>query len=401
MAARKYLVVAAVIVAVFAAGYLFGSGHWHIGNSAVPANANLPARLDYSSVNQVYQELKDNFDGKLTTTQLLNGLKHGLANATGDPHTEYFTTKEAKQFDNELNNSFSGIGAVLGKDAAGDLQVVSPIKGFPADKAGVRAGDLIATINGKSTSGLSLTQAVVEIRGKEGTKVTLGLVRNEKLTSVTITRKTIEVPSVSFKVLPGEIGYIQIISFSNDTSSLAEKAAKSLRGQGVKSVILDLRGNPGGLVNAAVNVSSLWLERGDLIMQEKRGPVVDNSFYATGNDLLRGLPTVVLINGGSASASEITAGALHDHDAATLIGTKSYGKGSVQKPICLAGVLEDDGSCSEGPMLKVTVDKWYRPNGQNIDKKGIKPDQTVKLTAGDQDHGRDPQLKAAEARLAG
>lgn len=388
---EKYLAALASLVVIFLVGYGVGSGRISLGSSsAVPANASLPSQLDYSSVNAEYQALIQNYDGKLTTTQLLNGLKHGLANATGDPHTEYFTAAETKEFNQELNNQFSGIGAELGNDSSGDLQIVSPIQGLPAAKAGVQAGDLIATINGKSTSGLGLDQAVTEIRGKAGTNVTLGLVRNGQLVNITITRQNIEVPSVLWKILPGNIGYIQIITFDNNTSGLANKAAQQLKSQGATSIILDLRGNPGGLLQAAIDVSSLWLEQGQLVLQEKRGPVVVNSYYASGNDILHGLRTVVLINGGSASASEITAGALHDHGDATLIGTKSYGKGSVQQVVSLAA----------GAELKVTVAKWYRPNGENIDGKGITPDKVIQLTPSDAAHGQDPQLAAAEQFLS-
>ncbi len=386
----KYLLGLAALVVVFLVGYGVGSGHISLsGSSGVPANASLPSQLDYSSVNAEYQALIQNYDGKLTATQLLNGLKHGLAEATDDPHTEYFTAAETKEFNQELNNQFSGIGAELGNDSSGDLQIVSPIQGLPAAKAGVQAGDLIATINGKSTSGLGLDQAVDEIRGKAGTKVTLGLVRNGQLVNITIVRQNIEVPSVLWKMLPGNIGYIQIITFDNNTSDLAQKAAQQLKSQGAASIILDLRGNPGGLLQAAIDVSSLWLEQGQLVLQEKRGPVVVNSYYASGNDILHGLKTVVLINGGSASASEITAGALHDHGDATLIGTKSYGKGSVQQVVPLSNESE----------LKVTVAKWYRPNGENIDGKGITPDKVIQLTPGDAAHGQDPQLAAAEQFL--
>lgn len=394
MAARnwqKWLAPLAVGVIIFGAGYGLGSGRISFGqSSAVPANASLPAQLDYASVNKVYQALKSNYDGKLTISDLMNGLKHGLVDASGDPHTEYFTAAEAKEFNNELNNSITGIGAELGKDANGNLQIVSPIKGSPADKAGVRAGDLIATVNDQNTSGWSIDKAVNQIRGKAGTSVKLGVVRNGKLVNIEIVRDTIKIPSVNWKMLGGKTGYIQIITFGNDTSDLALKAANELKNQGARSIILDLRGNPGGLLQAAVNVSSLWLPESKLIVQEKRGPVVVDTYYATGENPLYGLPTVVLINGGSASASEITAGALHDNGAASLIGTKSYGKGSVQQIVPLSG----------GAELKVTVAKWFRPNGQNIDKKGIEPDKKVDITQKDIDSGQDPQLKAAENYLA-
>lgn len=387
---KKPLALAAVLVIVFFGGYGLGNGRFSFSSSAVPANSSLPNQLNYSSVNAVYQQLKEHYDGKLTVAQLLNGLKHGLAEATGDPHTEYFTAAETKEFNSELNNQFSGIGAELGKDSSGDLQIISPIAGMPAAKAGIQAGDLIASVNGNSTSGWSIDEASSKIRGPSGTKVTLGIVRGNQTLNITITRQNLTIPSVLWKMLPNDIGYIQIITFGNDTSDLAVKAANSLKSQGVKSIILDLRGNPGGLLDAAVNVSSLWLNQGKLILQEKRGSDVINSYYATGNDILHGLPTVVLINGGSASASEITAGALHDNGAATLIGTKSYGKGSVQQIEPLAG----------GAELKVTVAKWYRPNGQNIDKKGIEPDKVVQISQDNINHGQDPQLVAAENYLA-
>lgn len=380
---------AAVVVLVFVAGYGFGSGviswHQHSGVSG-----NLPNKLDYSSVNEVYKSLKANYDGKLTETQLEDGLKHGLAASTNDPYTVYFTPKEAKDFNDELNNSFSGIGAQLGEDSDKNLEVIAPISGLPADKAGLKAGDLITNINGTSTSGMSVDDAVNRIRGPKGTKVTLQVVRDKSQTlTFTITRDDITLPSVKTKTLDGDIGYIQITTFSDDTVSLAQKAATTFQNQHVKSIILDLRDDPGGLLDAAVKVSSLWLPQGTNILQEKRGNQVVNSYSALGGDTLHGIPTVVLINDGSASASEITAGALHDNDAAYLIGEKSYGKGVVQQLI----------NFKDGSQLKVTVASWYRPDGQNINHKGITPDKTVKVSDADLKAGNDTQLQAAEAYL--
>jgi carboxyl-terminal processing protease len=376
------LVLAALI---FWAGVGFGSGRIRF-TSGGGQNQNLPSRLDYSSVDNVYQVLKDNYDGKLTEAQLLDGLKAGLADATKDPYTEYFTPVEAKNFEAQLNNSFSGIGAELGKDKNGTIQIVAPIAGFPADKAGVKAQDLIAAINDKSTSGMSVEQAVSLIRGKAGTTVKLSLVRAESQTlDVTITRQNIRVPSVSHEILAGNIGYIRITTFADDTSGLIDSAATQLKQAGVKGIILDLRDNPGGLLSAAVHVSSKWLPQDTLILQEKRGSIVTDTYKAEGGDTLHGIPTVVLINGGSASASEITAGALHDNKAATIIGEKSYGKGVVQQLIDL----------KDGGQLKVTIASWYRPNGQNINKKGITPDKTVTVSEAEANAGNDTQKTAA------
>jgi carboxyl-terminal processing protease len=375
---------------IFGFGVSVGTGNISLGIHGNAANGNLPANLDYSSVNEVYQDLRAKYDGKLTTQMVLNGLKSGLADATGDPYTDYFTPKEAKKFNNELNNSFTGIGAELSKDSKGRLEIIAPIKHFPAAKAGLKAQDRIMSINGKSTNGIDLNSAVQKIRGKAGTKVKLGILRNGKQLNFTITRAHITVPSVMSKILPGNIGYMSIITFGDDTSELSAKAAQKFKNHHVKGVILDLRNNPGGEVNAAVNVSSLWLKQDALIMQEKRGGNVIDSYYATGTNPLENVPTVVLINGGSASAAEITAGALHDHHAAYLIGTKSFGKGIVQQLIGL----------EHGGKLKVTVASWYRPNGKNIEHKGITPDKTVKLTKQNTKTGTGPQLQAAKDYLA-
>jgi len=384
----KLIGVALVGLVIFMLGWMLGTGRFGLHESG--QNKGLPANLNYSSVNEVYNDLKLQYNGKLTTTQLLDGLKTGLANAANDPYTEYFNPAQAKQFNDELNGSFSGIGAELGKDSSNNLEIIAPLAGTPAAKAGLQPKDIIAAINGKDTSGLSIDAAVNEIRGPSGSKVTLTVVRggNQQLT-FTITRANITVPSVTYKILSGNIGYMQINQFSDDTSGLAQKAAQAFQQANVKGVILDLRDNPGGLVDAAVNVSSLWLPEGKTIMQEKEGNTVVQTYTATGNDLLHGVPTVVLINAGSASASEITTGALRDNNAAHVIGVKSYGKGVVQQVDNLAG----------GAELKVTIASWYRPNGQNINHKGITPDQTVQLTAAQIKAGQDPQQDAALSYL--
>jgi carboxyl-terminal processing protease len=370
---------------IFTMGVAVGDGRLSFG--APKPSSNLPGQLDYSSVNTVYNSLRQNYDGKLTAEQVLNGLKAGLAEATDDPYTEYFTAKEAQKFQDELNNSFSGIGAELGQDKDKNLIVVAPIKGFPAERAGLKAQDIITTINGESTAGVSIDEAVSKIRGEAGTKVALKIIRDKsKALTFTITRADIQVPSVTTKILPGNVGYMQISNFADDTSTLAKKAALEFKSKQVKGVILDLRNNPGGLVDAAVSISSLWLPDGKLVMQEKRsdGHVLQ-TYTASGSNILQGVPTVVLINGGSASAAEITAGALHDNGLATLIGEKSYGKGVVQ-------AIKD---FADGSQLKVTIASWYRPNGQNINHKGITPDEVVKLDDNDAKAGNDVQQKAA------
>ncbi len=374
-----------IVVAVFLLG--MGVGDGRISMAALHSqNKDLPGKLDYSSVNQLYTALKSNYDGKLTEAQLLDGMKAGMLTATGDTHTEYFTASDAEAFNNQLQGTFSGIGAELGKDAHGNLSVIAPIDGTPASKAGLRPGDLISAIDGKDTSGITVDNAVSKIRGAKGTKVTLQIVRdNTQVLTLTITRDNITVPSVTWKILDGNVGYMQINQFSDDTGILAEKAAKEFKDHNVKGVVLDLRGNPGGEVTSAVEVSSLWLPPQATIMVEKRGNTSVGTELANGNYLLKDLPTAVLIDGGSASASEITASALHDNKVATLFGVQSYGKGSEQQVIKLVG----------GTEAKITVARWYRPNGQNIDKKGITPDRIVKITSDQIKAGQDPQKDAA------
>jgi carboxyl-terminal processing protease len=381
---------ALVTMVIFGAGYGLGSGGLKFSTGG--QNKGLPAKLDYSTVDQLYNTIKANYDGTLDQTKLLDGVKAGLATATGDPYTLYFNAKQASDFNKQLEGTFSGVGAELGQDSTGNLIVVAPIDGAPASKAGLRPQDIIASIDGKTTTGMSIDEAVSKIRGKKGTDVSLRIIRDKTQDlTIKITRDDIKIPSVKSQVLPGNIGYLEINQFSDDTASLAQTAAKDFKDKGVKGVILDLRGNPGGLVNAATAVSSLWLPEGKTILQERRGSTTVSTELANGNNILAGVPTVVLIDAGSASASEITAGALKDNGVATLIGVKSFGKGSVQQIINLGGP-EQDGSAAE---LKVTIARWYRPNGQNIDKKGVNPDKEVKMTDDDYKQKLDPQKDAA------
>lgn len=382
----KVAATAAVVVLVFFAGIGVGNGSVQFGFIRNTQNQDLPADLDYSSVEALYDALKASYDGDLDYQTLLDGIKSGLAEASGDPYTVYLNAKEAKEFNDQLNGTFSGIGAELGQDADKNLIIVSPIAGFPASKAGLRPQDIIIEIDGKSSAGINTAEAVTKIRGPKGTDVTLRILRNksEDLT-FTITRDDIKIPSVKHEILEGNVGYLQIVQFNEETAPLAQKAAREFKAKGVKGVVLDLRGNPGGLLDAAVDVSSMWLKKGATVLQERRGGVVVATEFASGNDPLRGVPTAVLINEGSASASEIVAGALKDNKAATIFGVKSFGKGSVQQIKELSG----------GGELKVTIARWHRPSGENIDKKGISPDTEVKMTEDDYANNRDPQKDAA------
>lgn len=382
--------------------FSFGLG---IGNGSITAgrlseivrvdsrniNDSLPDNLTYDSVEQVYDELRKHYDGELKTSELLDGLKSGLAGATGDPHTEYMNTEAAEAFNQQLDGKFSGIGAELSKDTEGNIVVVAPISGYPAEKAGVRPKDVIVEVDGARLYGLTVNDAVMKIRGEVGTKVTLKIVRNQtEVIELEITREQITIPSVESELLDDSIGLITISRFGDDTAGLAHRAATDLKAQGATRIILDLRGNPGGTVTASVEVASLWLDKDAVVLQEKRGDEVVETYRANGNSVLKGVSTVVLIDEGSASASEIVAGALRDNGAATIIGQKSYGKGSVQRVIKLG----------DGSILKVTIARWFTPNDDTIDKEGLVPDKEVKLSEEDITRERDPQLDAAKKELA-
>ncbi len=381
----------AILLAVFGVGVGFGQGKIVFGPDALyrrSTQQNAPARIDTTSTQEVYQMLRQSFDGQLDTQKLQDGMKQGLVGATGDPYTEFMNATEAKKFNEQLSGSFEGIGAELSKDGS-NIVIVSPIAGFPAEKAGLKPRDIIVEANGESLDNASVNQAVNKIRGPKGTPVKLKIVRDSKSFEVTITRDTIALPSVESKIVDGNIGVMTINRYGDDTVELAAKSANDFRQKGVKGVVLDLRGNPGGRLDAAVGVSSLWLDKGATILQEKRNNVAVKTFYSSGTATLKGVPTVVLIDEGSASASEITAGALRDNKVATLVGAKSYGKGSVQEVRELTG----------GAILKVTIARWFTPNGHNIDKQGIEPDQEVKLSDADISAKRDTQLDAGLAKL--
>jgi carboxyl-terminal processing protease len=388
---KKFVLNSLILLGVFGGGFIIGQNENQIINRFKygdnSQNNSLPSSLDYSGVEEVYAKLKNSFDGELDANKIEDGLKEGLVEASGDSFTEYLNDQDSKDFEEGLNGSFEGIGAELGKEED-SIIVISPISGFPAEKAGLRAQDVIVEIDGEPAFDLSVSEAVKKIRGPKGTKVKLGVVRDGNSLDFEITRAQITIASVT-KELSGDVGIIKISRFGNDTTSLTRQYAKELVDSGAKKVILDLRGNPGGLLNSAVEVASVWLPKGTKVLEEKRGDKTVKEFGALGNPLLQGIPTVVLIDAGSASASEIVAGALSDNKAAKIIGKKSFGKGSVQEVI----ELKDGGS------LKVTIARWFTPAGRNIDKEGIEPDKKVEISEEDAKAKKDPQKSAALSEL--
>lgn len=341
--------------------------------------------LDVSTVQRVYRELKAHYDGKLDEQALVRGAARGMVAATGDPHTAYMDPDEAKEFEKSLSGNIGGgIGAEIAK-RHNVPTIIRPLKNSPAEKAGIKAGDVIVKVNDTVVTDMPVDQVVQRIRGDVGTTVKLVLSRGGERKDVTVTREKVVAPAAEWKI-DGEIGILTVSRFNDDTGKQARQAADEFRSAGVKKVILDLRGNPGGTVAAAQALAGLWLDR-QVVMTQRRGEQVVSTEKSTGQPLLGDIKTVVLINGGSASASEIVAGALKDYGKATLVGEKTYGKGSVQRPIDLA----------DGSVLKVTEARWYTPHGKNIDKSGIEPDVKVEMTTEAADNGRDPQLEKAKS----
>jgi len=336
------------------------------------------------NLSDVKEILKDSFDGDIDTTKMGQGAIRGLVASLGDPYTTFLDKSESQALKDDLKGQLSGIGIEVGLKN-NILTVISPIDDTPAAKAGIRAGDIIASINGQDTSELTLDEAVRKIRGEKGTEVKLVIIRgNEKLPEMTIVRDTITVSSVKYEVKPNGVGYIRLRQFGDDTDQAIREATAALQKQGVKKIVLDLRDNPGGYLDAAVTVSSEFLSSGTVVEERSRHSE-SKTLVANPGGALTDAKLIILVNKGSASASEIAAGALHDNGRATLVGETTYGKGSVQE------VRE----LTDGNQLKVTVAHWYTPKGVNISKEGIKPDVEVKTTNEDYNAGRDPQLDKA------
>lgn len=341
--------------------------------------------IDLSSVQKTYQELVANYDGKLDTQKLIYGANRGLVEAAGDPHTAYMDPDETKEFDKSLSGQIGGgIGAEIGL-RNNKPTIIKPLENSPAQKAGIKAGEAIVKVNDEASSDWSVEKVVSKIRGEVGTSVKLTLLSDGQTREVSVVRQNIVSPAVESEI-DGEIGILKVNRFGDDTVSLSRKYASEFVEKGVKKVILDLRNNPGGTVGAAQGLLGIWLDN-QIAMTERRGSEIVKTLRTTGTPILGNMKTVVLINGNSASASEITAGALREYGKATLVGQKSYGKGSVQIVLGLPG----------GSQMKVTEARWYTPKGKNIDKTGIEPDVKVDLSAEDINNNLDTQMDKAKS----
>ncbi len=339
--------------------------------------------LDTAVLQQTYRELRTNYDGTLDAGKLTDGAARGMVAAAGDKYTVFMDKEEAEEFNKDLSGEVSGVGCEIGV-RGGQPTVLRVLPDSPAEKAGVKAGDVFVSVNGESVAGKDASTVAGKVRGEVGTSVKLQLSRGETATVYTITRAKVSDPSVRWNITDG-IGIMTISRFDEETGRLATQAAQEFKAGQVHGVVVDLRNNGGGYLSAAKDVASLWVADGVIVTEKTNGKVTGTE-RAAGDAVLNGIKTVVLVNGSSASASEIVAGALQDHKAATLVGEKTFGKGTVQKIINLP----------DGRLLKVTVARWYTPNGKNITKEGISPDTKVELTSEDANAGRDPQLETAK-----
>lgn len=344
--------------------------------------------LDLSTVQTAYQQLKANYDGTLDEQALIDGASRGLVAAAGDKYTVFMDAKEAEEFDKDISGEIGGgIGVELGM-RNDQPTVIRVLEGNPAEKAGIETGDVIVAINGEAAKDWDTSKVAEKVRGEVDSTVKLVVSRDGTNQEFTVTRATVNNPSVQSKVENG-IGIMTITRFDDNTGSLAKKAAQSFKSQNVRGVILDVRGNGGGYLTAAQDVAGLWLD-GKVVVSERTNGKVTDELKAGNDPILAGIKTVVLVDEGTASASEIVAGALQDYGTATLIGQKTFGKGTVQKVLDLGA----------GTKLKVTVARWYTPKGKNITKEGIKPDKAIEINKDDVNAGRDPQLDAAKAVFA-
>jgi carboxyl-terminal processing protease len=378
----KRIIILLLLAVVFAAGYF-------IGQEMKVCPYCAPEDADFSILWEAWHKLETDYvhPDQLDSQKMVWGATAGMVSSLGDPYTTFFNPQEAKTFLEDVSGQFEGIGIEIGvRDS--QLQVIAPLDGTPAEKAGLRAGDKIITIDGKATTDVTIEEAVSLIRGAKGTSVVLGIMREGWTSSkdFTIERGVIIVPSLKWEIKDGNAAYIQLYQFSENVDTDFQNAAFDILNSGADRIVLDLRNNPGGYLQMAQYIAGWFLPRGQTVVIEDFGQGKEKQVYeAKGNTKFLDLPVVVLINKGTASAAEILAAALRDNRQVKLIGETSFGKGSVQK-------LED---LADGSSLKVTIADWLTPKGDHITGKGLTPDIDVQMTDEDYNQGKDPQLDKA------
>jgi carboxyl-terminal processing protease len=392
------------IIAILMTGSFLLGNYWHnssnissivrhIAYSPEAKELNNESSFDFNLYWEVWDRLKRDYvdKNKISDEEMFYGSLRGLAASVGDPYTVFMSPKESQEFLSDMSGSFEGIGAEVGM-RNDIITIIAPLSGMPAEKAGLRAGDRVYAINGESTLGLSVDAAVKKIRGPKDSEVILTIIRDDedKPLDIAITRGLIVVKSIKTEFREDGILLITVSNFNDDTMSLFQGAMQEAILKNPKGIILDLRNNPGGYLDTAIAMASAWVPEGPVVV-EQFAEGRREEYFSYGGAPLQDFKTLVLINGGSASASEIVAGALRDYKRATLVGSQSFGKGSVQGLRDLSG----------GSSLKVTVAQWLTPAGDYINDKGISPDVEVEITKEDINANLDPQLdKAIELLLS-
>lgn len=398
------IILVVVLVLVFIAGAL--SGGFYFGYKY---GANAPREItvalknvsgtsttpDFNTFWQAWQIVKDEalHGEELTDQELLYGAIRGIVGALKDPHSVFLPPPDARKFSEDISGSFGGVGMEIGK-RDGRLVVIAPLKGTPAEKAGLRPNDYIIKVSDTFTETLDVDEAVNLIRGPKGTEVHL-LIAREGWTEpkeFKVLRDDIIIPTLDLKMLDNKIAHLELYNFNEKVPKLFFGALEEAERGGAERIIIDLRNNPGGFLEVAVHLAGYWLPKDMLVVSEEfRDGNGGEKFLSQGGGQLKDIPTVVLINGGSASASEILAGALHDQLGTKLIGTKTFGKGTVQ-------TLK---SLTDGSNIKITIANWILPKGAVIEGEGIAPDIEVKITAEQIEKDEDPQLQKAIEIVSG
>ena len=381
---------AGLLSAVFASGFF-------LGKSQAEYIVFPPSDVDMSLFWESWKTLQKKYLNKeeIDPQKMIYGAIGGMVKSLGDPYTVFFNPEENKRFMEDVSGKFEGVGMEIGI-RKGQLQIIAPLEGTPAQKIGLRAGDKILKINDTLNSDISVEEAVNLIRGQKGTHVTLTISRNgwDSPKEFKITRDVIQVPSLKWELKStpeGEsVAYIKIYQFSAKAGSDFQKAAAEILKSPAKKIIVDLRNNPGGYLEVAQDISGWFLKNGDIVVIEDFGGKREKKDYkSSGPSKFTEYPMIILINQGSASGSEILAGALRDNRGVKLLGEKSFGKGSVQEVSDLKG----------GSSLKITIAKWLTPKGELINEKGLEPDINVEMTDQDYDEEKDPQLNKALEEL--
>ena len=377
-----------ISVVMLVAGVFIGANWKSWFNNFAPylgleSQANYSA--DWSALDEVYNKLANTYNGDISFGEVIEGAKKGLVESLGDVYTVYMDAEESADFYDDLHgNVGSGIGVEMGlRD--GYVRVLRTLPDNPARKAGILAGDILYKVNGEDVYNLTVEEIAKKVRGETGSEVTVTVVRDGEEKSFMMKRESINNVS-AYVDYDGSTAIITVTRFDNDTGTMVQGFAKEFKDKGVKKVILDLRGNGGGYVSAAQDLLSLWID-GDKVLVQKSKHFGDSTTSASsGKAILSDVKTIVLVNGSTASASEIVAGALQDYGKATIVGETTYGKGVVQQLFDLSG----------GTVLKVTTAEWYTPNERSINKTGITPDVEVERTYEDINAMRDPQMDKAK-----